>query len=85
MRRRGYVSATPRLGSGDHGAHPLVDFTSGYIQRGIGLFPTQGARRPWRLRQNYLLDRLDFRFRPVVDGSLAFVRRDFPSTGAERP
>ncbi|WP_428374475.1 flavin-containing monooxygenase [Lichenicoccus sp.] len=75
MRRRGYVSATPRLGPSDQGVHPLVDFTSGYIQRGIGLFPTQGARRPWRLRQNYLLDRLDFRFRRINDGRLAFKRR----------
>ena len=75
MRRRGYVSATPRLRPGDHGAHPLVDFSSGYIRRGIGVFPTQGTRRPWRLRQNYLLDRLDFGFRPLTDGRLKFKRK----------
>ncbi len=75
MQRRGYDSATPRLKGREPGAHPLVDFTSGYIQRGLGLFPKQGSRRPWRLRQNYLLDRLDFRFRRLKDGTLTFKRR----------
>ncbi|TLU71336.1 flavin-containing monooxygenase [Lichenicoccus roseus] len=84
MDRRGYVAATPRLRGRDQGAHPLVDFTSGYIQRGIGLFPSQGARRPWRLRQNYLLDRLDFRFRPIEDGTMAFTRRARKQWGRKR-
>jgi cation diffusion facilitator CzcD-associated flavoprotein CzcO len=37
---------------------PLLDLSSGYIQRSIGQFPRQGHRGPWRVRQNYLLDSL---------------------------
>ena len=35
---------------------PLLDLSSGYIQRAIDQFPRQGDRGPWRVRQNYLLD-----------------------------
>jgi monooxygenase len=37
---------------------PLLDLTSGYVQRSIAQFPRQGDRGPWRVRQNYLLDSL---------------------------
>jgi cation diffusion facilitator CzcD-associated flavoprotein CzcO len=37
---------------------PLLDFTSGYVQRAIDKFPRQGSVAPWRLYQNYLLDRV---------------------------
>jgi monooxygenase len=35
---------------------PLLDLASGYVQRSIAEFPRQGDRRPWKVRQNYLLD-----------------------------
>ena len=37
---------------------PLLDLSSGYVQRAIAEFPRQGDRGPWRVRQNYLLDSL---------------------------
>ncbi|WP_336087915.1 flavin-containing monooxygenase [Nocardia sp. SSK8] len=37
---------------------PLLDLNSGYIRRSIALFPRQGDKHPWRVRQNYLLDLL---------------------------
>ena len=37
-------------------AQPLLDLTSGYVQRSLGAFPRQGDRRPWKVRQNYVLD-----------------------------
>jgi hypothetical protein len=40
----------------------MLDLTSGYITRAAGRLPRQGARQPWRLRQNYLLDLLAARF-----------------------
>jgi monooxygenase len=49
---------------------PFLDFTSGYVQRALPVLPRQGARRPWRLRQNYLLDLLTLRFGRVQDGTL---------------
>ena len=38
-----------------------MDFASGYVQRSLHLLPKQGARAPWRLRQNYLRDVLTIR------------------------
>ncbi|RPE74307.1 MULTISPECIES: NAD(P)/FAD-dependent oxidoreductase [unclassified Frondihabitans] len=35
---------------------PLIDLQAGYVLRGVGLLPQQGARSPWRLHQNYLRD-----------------------------
>ena len=52
---------------------PLIDFSSGYVQRSIDKFPKQGSRAPWRLYQNYALDTLSLRFAPVEDGTLEFA------------
>jgi monooxygenase len=69
---RGYVSATP-VPPPDGGAAPFVDLTSGYIQRSLDRLPRQGARAPWKVHQNYFLDRLLMR-RPVEDEGMTFQR-----------
>ena len=51
---------------------PALDFTSGYVQRGIGRFPKQGSRAPWKLYQNYLRDLITLRFGRVDDGEMQF-------------
>lgn len=51
---------------------PLLDFSSGYVQRATGLLPRQGTRHPWRVYQNYLRDMLTIRFGRVADGVLRF-------------
>ena len=53
---------------------PFLDFTSGYVQRALPMLPKQGAKRPWRLYQNYLLDLLTLRFGRIEDGTLALER-----------
>ncbi|MBG6183181.1 cation diffusion facilitator CzcD-associated flavoprotein CzcO [Arthrobacter sp. CAN_A214] len=53
--RHGYRSATPAARDGMT-RRPILDFTSGYVQRGSGAFPQQGKRQPWVMRHNYLLD-----------------------------
>jgi monooxygenase len=40
---------------------PMIDFSSGYVQRAIDKFPKQGSKAPWRLYQNYALDILTLR------------------------
>jgi cation diffusion facilitator CzcD-associated flavoprotein CzcO len=35
---------------------PLINLSSGYVQRSIDQFPRQGHRGPWRVRQNYPID-----------------------------
>ena len=53
---------------------PFFDFNSGYIQRGIGLFPKQGPKAPWRSVQNYLSDVWTVGWNPIEDGELRFSR-----------
>ena len=47
---------------------PLLDFSSGYVQRAASRLPKQGPKAPWRLYQNYLLDLIGFRYGAVEDG-----------------
>ncbi|MEP9403395.1 NAD(P)/FAD-dependent oxidoreductase [Sphingomonas sp. VNH70] len=62
MRAHGHVQATPRVADPDLTEEPLLDFTSGYVQRGKDRLPRQGSKAPWRVRQSYLRDRIAMRF-----------------------
>ncbi len=73
MDHRGYGVFCPRLNDPTVKRLPVVDFKSGYIQRAIGTVPWQGDRAPWRLHQNYLLDRRMFRHTKLEDGVLEFT------------
>lgn len=75
MDRHGYIACTPRQHDPSVTAEPLIDFSSGYIQRSIDQFPRQGSKKPWRLYQNYVRDLLNLRFGPVNDTALEFTRR----------
>ena len=74
MDRRGYVVCTPRLRDPSIKPEPLIDFSSGYVQRAIHQLPRQGSKRPWKLYQNYVRDLLSLRFGSVDDGALEFAR-----------
>ena len=54
---------------------PFLDLASGYVDRAIDQFPKQGAKAPWRLYQNYLLDILKLRAGSVRDSAMKFYRR----------
>jgi monooxygenase len=72
MRRRGEAVCVPRW----QGALPReawIDFSSGYLQRSLALFPKQGPASPWRLSQSYLQDILALRFGRLDDGALRFA------------
>jgi hypothetical protein len=73
MDAHGYVSATPVPPDDGHSA-PFVDLTSGYIQRAIDELPRQGSRSPWRVYQNYLLDRRLMRRGTLEDEGMTFQR-----------
>nr|AYM53460.1 flavin-binding family monooxygenase [Cystobacter sp.] len=83
MRRHGYTHCTPRRDASVE-EEPFLDFSSGYVQRALGLMPKQGSRRPWRLYQNYALDLLTLRFGRVDDGTMEFSRAARPAA-AGRP
>ena len=72
MDRTGMRQCTPRRSDPAMAEEPALDFTSGYVQRGIGRFPKQGSRAPWKLYQNYLRDLITLRFGRVDDGEMQF-------------
>ena len=55
------------------GIEPMIDFSSGYVQRAISKFPKQGSRAPWRLYQNYALDVMSLRRAPLEDEAMRFA------------
>lgn len=80
MDKNGTPIATPTLpADGSVGTEPMLDFTSGYVQRAIKDLPKQGDRKPWRLNQNYPKDIINLRHKTVDDGVLVFAKPGSPS------
>jgi monooxygenase len=75
MDRKGYAYCTPTLGDPDTPRQPLLDFSSGYVQRAVDYLPKQGPTPPWRVRQNYLYDLMSSKLDPIEDGAMAFTPR----------
>ena len=73
MKRRGLKAATPRRDPSVE-EEPFFSLTSGYVQRGIGMMPKQGSKRPWKLHRNYAMDAMALRFGRVANG-MEFTRR----------
>ncbi|HEY1591002.1 MAG TPA: NAD(P)/FAD-dependent oxidoreductase [Solirubrobacteraceae bacterium] len=76
MDQHGYTQCVPENHDPTVTPQPMIDFSSGYIQRSIDKFPKQGSRAPWRLYQNYALDIRSLRRSPLEDGALQFHRGD---------
>jgi cation diffusion facilitator CzcD-associated flavoprotein CzcO len=74
MDRKGWRSCVPRVKDSTIEERPIIDFSSGYIQRALEHLPKQGSKRPWRLRQNYPLDLMTLRYGKLNDGNLEFSR-----------
>lgn len=53
---------------------PMLDFSSGYVQRALPTLPKQGAVAPWRTYQNYLQDMVAIRYGRLDDGHMRFGR-----------
>ncbi|MFT6898461.1 MAG: monooxygenase [Paraglaciecola sp.] len=62
----------PVLPSAGIETEPLMDFTSGYVLRALEKMPKQGRAKPWKLNQNYILDRLSLSYASVLDDSIVF-------------
>ena len=76
MDRRKMDSVVPVTPPSTAGDEPILDLSSGYVQRAADLLPRQGASAPWKVKQNYLRDLLAFRTGRIDDGVLRFGRRD---------
>jgi cation diffusion facilitator CzcD-associated flavoprotein CzcO len=74
MDEHGYDYCVPKNHDPSITPEPMIDFSSGYVQRSIANFPKQGSRRPWRLHQNYARDILDLRHASLDDGAMEFAR-----------
>jgi monooxygenase len=72
MDRHGYAICTPRLNDQDVGEQPVIDFTSGYVQRALPNLPRQGLKMPWRLHQNYMKDLSMMRYGRIDDSAMEF-------------
>ena len=83
MDGRGLDIAVPRKDE-TVGAEPLIDFSSGYVQRTIDQFPSQGSKTPWKVHQNYVLDTMTLRFGRIDDGVMEFSRKTGAKSEAKR-
>ena len=74
MQAHGYRQCTPINKDPSVAHEPLIDFSSGYVQRSIADLPKQGSKAPWRLYQNYARDLVLLRFGAVEDEAMEFTR-----------
>ncbi|WP_433634419.1 flavin-containing monooxygenase [Nocardia sp. CA-120079] len=83
MKANGYTKVVAIAEDADRSDQSLMGgaLTSGYIQRGDGVMPRQGARGPWQVINNYFRDRALLRKAPLEDGVLTFDG----AAGAARP
>ncbi|MCY4063634.1 MAG: NAD(P)/FAD-dependent oxidoreductase [Chloroflexi bacterium] len=72
MERRGFKRCVPRLDTDSQTTEPMINFTSGYVQRAQAELPKQGTRRPWKVYQNYLKDLLMMRYGRLNDDVMEF-------------
>jgi len=83
MDLHGYSHCVPRNRDSGVTEQPLIDFSSGYVQRAIDSFPKQGSKRPWRLYQNYARDLVLLRH-GSVDDAMEFSDPE-PAPAVEEP
>ncbi|MEM7666095.1 MAG: NAD(P)/FAD-dependent oxidoreductase [Pseudomonadota bacterium] len=77
MRETGADIATPVLTEAELATieeDDIFDFSSGYIQRGKAIMPKNATEYPWRLNQEYVIDRKRMAKDPLQDGRLTFTR-----------
>jgi monooxygenase len=74
MQKKGYTECRPRVVDSKVEVESMLNLTSGYIQRSADAFPKQGTKAPWRLYQNYLLDKLTIGLSRIQDPALEFGR-----------
>jgi cation diffusion facilitator CzcD-associated flavoprotein CzcO len=82
MEAGGHRQCVPVLADPAMPQRPLLDLTSGYVQRSLGELPRSGARRPWRLGMSYAHDLVALRYGRIADGVMRFSS---PQEGPREP
>jgi monooxygenase len=72
MQAHGYEQCMPVDDDASIERRPLLDFSAGYVQRSLHLFPKGGSRAPWRLGMSYAQDVVTLRHGRLEDGALRF-------------
>jgi cation diffusion facilitator CzcD-associated flavoprotein CzcO len=72
MDKYGLDLCVPRLPAGGVERQPMLDFSSGYVQRAVASLPGQGTAPPWRVYQNYFSDFAALGLGTVTDGVMEF-------------
>ena len=67
------VACLPRRAHAGIEPEPMLDFSSGYVQRAANVLPKQGSEAPWKVHQNYALDLASHKLSPVADGTMHFI------------
>ena len=72
MEKKGVKCCEPIDDKSAYGDDQLIDFTSGYFERGLNQMPRQGNKSPWKNYQNYLKDIFAVRLFSIKDSNLNF-------------
>ena len=72
MDKKGVKCCEPINDKSAYGDDQLIDFTSGYFERGLNQMPKQGNKSPWKNYQNYLKDIFAVRLFSIKDSNLNF-------------
>lgn len=83
MESKGYARVCPRPSTHDVEVDPMLDFTSGYIQRSIEDFPKQARALPWKAYQNYMIDVWTVGMTSLEDGALEFSKKPASKTTSQ--
>ncbi|MGV0737433.1 NAD(P)/FAD-dependent oxidoreductase [Mycobacterium syngnathidarum] len=73
MDAHGHGTVVPTLDEPTMDRVPMMDMTSGYVQRAIAKFPRAGTSGPWTLKHAYEIDVERLRHGPVEDDALKFT------------
>ena len=82
MDEHGQSIATPVNDDPSVTEEPLLDFQAGYVLRSQHMFPRQGSKPPWKVRQNYPRDAITLRFGAVAGDGMRLSSP--PAAGSTR-
>ena len=79
MHKKGYKTVCAQAKSEQHQVSMQPDtvlgaLSAGYVSRAKDELPKQGDRYPWRVNNNYVTDRIMFKYRKIKDEWLQFSR-----------
>ena len=76
MDKKGYQTVTPHDDEGCKTEDTVMgSISAGYVARAAKSLPRQGSKAPWRMLNNYLVDRVHLRKNSFDDGFLRFEKK----------